>query len=781
MILTAGFLAGIVLADHAALASPGWSRLAWLALGLALVPRWALAGLMLLALAVGGLSLSRELERAREHELKAELRVVCEGSVESATPVPGGVRIVLGDVQGEPPLQLPERVELRVAAEPPSALARAVPGERWRLRARLRPPRTRYNPGTAFDAARLRRRGIGGVGVPARPLLAVRLVEGEHGTPFTALSRARSRAAARLRAQGRGGALLGAIGLGDRAALPAPVRRSFATLGLAHLLAVSGLHLALGAALGYAVARRLLGRVPGLAGRVDVRGPALTLALAGAALQALLSGFGVPVRRAWLLLLVTAIAVGRARPTLRREALALAALVVVAGDPAALFEVGTQLSFAASAALLLGVRAAPARGRAAWLAAALWSTATAGLATAPLVARAWGSVAPMGLLANLVGVPWTAGVLLPSALAASLVALGPEGTAGETLLWLATGPATLTLDLVERAAAVAPSVPPGGSPPTGWWLAATGVALAGLTGGTRRRVLGWVVVVTLLAVAPPRPLEPPPPRLVVLDVGHGDAVVVQGRDAAVLVDGALALSEGPDLGERSVLPALRALGIGGLDLVIATHADLDHRGGLPAVLRGLPVASLWLPWASLGDPGFTTLRDVAAARGVRVREQGAGGPPARLGDLLVEPLWPPREAVATSRNDRSLVVRVSARSGVILAGDLGPSAERELVRSADLRADVLLLPHHGSRFSTTGDLLAAVDPLVAVVSTPCGGRFRHPHAEVRQRVRASALPLWWTGRDGAVVVGLGERPVVRALGPVAARCWADAGTVGEPW
>ena len=124
---------------------------------------------------------------------------------------------------------------------------------------------------------------------------------------------------------------------------------------------------------------------------------------------------------------------------------------------------------------------------------------------------------------------------------------------------------------------------------------------------------------------------------------------------------------------------------------------------------------------------------------------------------------------------------MSAGSRALLAGDLGPHAERALARATDLDAEILLLPHHGSRFSSTRELLAAVDPVVALVSTPCGGRFRHPHAAVRARVRAKGLPLWWTGRDGAVLVGLGERPVVRALGAVAARCWADAGAARPAW
>jgi competence protein ComEC len=207
-----------------------------------------------------------------------------------------------------------------------------------------------------------------------------------------------------------------------------------------------------------------------------------------------------------------------------------------------------------------------------------------------------------------------------------------------------------------------------------------------------------------------------------------------------------------------VVPALAALGVERLDLLIVTHADRDHRGGVPAVLDRVPVAALWLPYGGLEDPAFAPVRAAAAARGVPVSERGAGSPALRAGDLLVEPLWPPPHARHGSRNDRSLAVRV--RTGarrLLLPGDLEAAAERALLASgAELHADVLALPHHGSRSSSTPGLLAAVSPLLAIVSAPCHGRFGMPHPEVRARVRGAHGSLWWTGRDGALVVGLGE-------------------------
>jgi competence protein ComEC len=207
-----------------------------------------------------------------------------------------------------------------------------------------------------------------------------------------------------------------------------------------------------------------------------------------------------------------------------------------------------------------------------------------------------------------------------------------------------------------------------------------------------------------------------------------------------------------------VAPALAALGVRRLDLLVVTHADLDHRGGAPAVLEQIPVAALWLPWGARADPGFEPLLAAAAARGVAVSERGALSPALRAGDLLVEPLWPPPGAQHASRNDRSLAVRITAGGRrVLLPGDLEAEAEARLIATGrDLRAEVLALPHHGSRSSSTPRFLAAVAPAVALVSAPCHGRFGMPHPEVLARAQRASASVWWTGRDGALVVGLGE-------------------------
>lgn len=724
-------------------------------------PRAALA--VAVAFAAGALSLATRLDAAARHRPVAASERTVEATVAAQARFGGFTRLELRDAAparpGAPPVPSRIRVSLD-AADAGSPLERSVVGDRLRARLRLRPPRGLRNPGGRRGERDLARAGVGASARPVHPALAARRPEAEGWRPGAGLRRARRTWIGRLETAGPGGALLAALAFGERGSLPPEARDAFARLGIAHLLAVSGLHLALVGGAAFAAARVALARSARLAARRDPRDPALAAALLVAAAYALLAGWGVPVRRALVLLAGLALAVARGRPGARGHPLCAAALLVLALEPQALFAAGAQLSFAASAALL-GAAAprdpASPGGAAGALRDLLRATATAAAATAPLAAWTLGVSAPLALVANAVAVPWTAVALLP----ASLVAAGAAALSGAPGAGLALAAAermaAATLEVAEYAAERVPLSDTGLRP--GWPGVALGAAfaLAALRArGTAARAALAVLAAAAPRLAPPPELPPAPPRLVAFDVGRGDAILVQGREAAVLVDAGTALPGGSDLGARVVVPALRALGVRRLDLLAVTHADLDHRGGAPSVLRALPVAAVWTPFGASRDPDWSALRASARERGVPVAERGAGSPALRLGDLRLVPLWPPRRGGPPDRNDRSLVLRVEL-PGVraLLPADLEAEGERALGASgADLRADLLLLPHHGRRSSSTAAFLRAVDPALAVASAPCGGPHPVPHPEVEARVRARGAPLWWTGRDGAVLVSL---------------------------
>jgi competence protein ComEC len=768
--LAGAFVSGIALGDRLGppVALSLWAglqlaALAWLARG----PRVRAALAAAVALAAGAAAIGTRHAEARRVPLEAPRDAVVDGRVARVEARGASVEVVLAEARaaerGAP--ALPSR--LLVRSEPGAGGAPWRPGSWVRVALRIAPMRAAANPGGADRRQALARRGIGAVARERDPRLRAELAPPPGRGGREALRGLRARAAARLAREGRGGALLAALGVGDAAGLEPTLRRALARLGLAHLVAVSGLHLWLVAGPAHALAAAALRRSAWLAARIDTRRPALGLALAVGAGYALLSGWAVPVQRALAFLALLA-ASQLVRRRLAPPALfGAAGLAIAASDPAAPFAPGVQLSFVATAALVFGAADPGPEAHGAWrraaaaLRLALRTSAAATAATAPLVALHFGSVSPLGWLANGVAVPLTALVGLPLALLASGLAMLPASEAPPLAhaLGAAAALAQAALDAVLWLAARVPAragVSPG----------ALGLALAVLAAGLCLRArrtaprLGFALLAAAApAVGPPPALAPPPPRAVFLDVGQGDATLVQGRRAAVLVDAGVALPGRWDAGERVVVPALGALGVRRLALVAASHADLDHAGGLAAVLEAVPAERLWLPPGGRTEPAFAPLLAVARARGVAVEERAASDPPRWFGDVRVEALWPRRAAARASRNDASLVLRLRiAGCTLLLPGDLGAGAERALAAAAPaLRADVLKLAHHGSRTSSSAAFLAAVSPALAVVSAPRHGRFGMPHAEVRARLSAAGIPWRWTGRDGAVRVALGPR------------------------
>ncbi len=702
--------------------------------------------------------------------------VVIEGTVVDTASGPEWLRVDVADVRAVEPkaLRIPTRIRLVGGATPEGFHRRedASRGGRIRAMIRLRALHEPQNPGSPQCVRRFERRGMGALGRLIHPALHVALADRSSGSPMRGIRKLRREISREIAAFGAGSSLVRALSLGDRSGLSSEVGDAFRRLGLSHLLAVSGLHLGLVASLAFALVRSSVGRSAWLAARCDTRHIALGIGISTAIAYALFSGWAIPVRRALVFLLVLALTVVRGRSSLRAEPLAAAAIAVLAIEPGALFEPGAQLSFAATTALMFAAprsdRSEPAglgpRSRA--FEEAARASASAVAVTAPIAAWQLGSAAPLALFANLVAIPWTAFALLPASLLAALaLGCGLETVGGglaSIAVWIANGTLELGLWCSDRLPATTPSP----RPATVYLLAiALCVVLTLRSRATAARVLGAFLVSVLVAVAPPRSVQPPRPRVVALEVGQGAAALVDGLRAAVLIDAGSSFG-GRDWGKRTVVPALAALGVERLDVLIVSHGDLDQWGGAPAVLDAVSVGEIWAPYGAAVDPAFGSLWEAARSKRVPVYERGAGSPAVSVGDLRIQPLWPPPVAERRSRNDRSLVVRIElAGHSVLFPGDLEASAEFDLVSSgADLASEIIALSHHGSRTSSTELFLEAVGAKVAIASAPCGGRFGMPHAEVIERATAEGPSVWWTGRDGAVMVGLGKRLTVWGYG-----------------
>jgi competence protein ComEC len=780
---TLGYAVGVVLADQ------GWIDLgfarttAWICL---LVGLWSQSRVLLRTAAAlvtitacGALAMAQAQDRAGWVRLEQPRDALVEGTVCKNFGQGSAVAFDLCDctavAPGDPPV--PRRLRVFESLDPARSVARLrLPsGQRIRARLRLTPIRMSANPGARHREKDYARRGIGALASVRNVAMLVRISTNDRtsthlvGDFLEHIAHYRESLGDRLAHAGRGGGLARALVLGDRSTLSHGARDAFAKLGIGHLLAVSGLHVALVAGIGFAAARWLCLRSSRLAARRDPRSVALGGAFAIALVYAALSGWGIPVRRALLFLGVVCMSVASRRSVRGEQLLSLAALPLLIFEPHALFEMGAQLSFVASAGLLLA--RGPKKVNVAVIPSLVRTSATAIAATAPWVAWHGGGVGVWGVATNLVAVPWIGLLLLPSSLVAAFAAALPQMWASDMIIDGVARLGEITLDGIILLASVLPASPIGTTPCTGVLMVALAISFLALRArSTVVRVLLSLFESALLAWAPAPGVSPSPPRVVSFDVGQGDATLIQGRTASLLIDAGRALGDSLDMGRRVVIPGLAALDVARLDLVIASHADLDHRGGLDAVLDRVPVGALWLPHGTLRQADFRGLLETAKRRGIGVRERGRGDPPETFGDLRVTPLWPSKHSPGVGRNDKSLVVVVEVLDGgqtvdrILLPGDLGVMAERRLLElGTNLRAAVLKVGHHGSRGSSSLEFLAAVQPRVALVSAPCHGRGGLPSEIAMERLSNSAEEVFWTGESGALIVGLQTRSRARVV------------------
>jgi competence protein ComEC len=639
-----------------------------------------------------------------------------------------------GRLAAEPLRLAPERVRLLVDAERVGGESRTgrirltaygadlpplTSGQHVDVEARLHPAGGFRNPGGFDYAAHLRREDILVVG-SAR---AERLIAGAPVDPsWPRKVRATAQRAIAGALPPASAALLTGLLLGDRADLPADIDEAFRRAGVYHVLAVSGFNVALVA--GAVWALLMLAR----AGR---RGAALG-AITGVLGFALVVGPEPSVLRAVVMALLVLSALLLEREPSVLNSLALAALLILATRPGDLLEPGFQLSFAATAGIILTPLP---RGV---LAGALGVSVAAQLAVLPVTLAHFNQFSLIGPLANLAIVPVAALATLLG-LAGASIALATE-TVGALFLH-GTWPLLLLLRWMATLAAAVPGAlvhlpaPPGSAivlyvlgligARLAWhlWTTAPGQARRVATGAGL--LLGGALVIALWPLMRPADGRL---RVTVLDVGQGDAIVVETPDGrALLVD---AGPGGPlrlDTGERVVAPFLWNRGILALAATLTTHDDQDHAGGMPAVRRRFTVAEEWT------SPGPGSVRWIG------------GVPMLRMASAAEPP--------TSRRNDQAVVLRIEhGLASFLLAADITAAAERELLATRHpLQALVLKVAHHGSRHASSAEFLAAVRPAFAVISVGPRNAYGHPAPETLARLRAVGARVYRTDQDGAVV------------------------------
>lgn len=762
------WLAGVALAGAARLAS---RRLRWSII--CVLCALAAAGAMAAVCGVRALAFqSQALDTALEGQ---DLRLT--GIIAAMpAPAPWGLRFRFAVEQAQramqpndapdAPVRLPPLVELSVPGLQRGAAAGPLPlaaGERWSMTVRLKAPHGLRNPQGFDQELWLWEQGVQATGyvrtgraqaAPQRmgqtwrhpvALLRQRLrdaIVANHAMP-AALRQAWPAAVAPATWQ-RARGVVAALVVGDQGAIAQRDWEIFRATGVAHLMSISGLHITLFAW----VAAALLGHAWRRSAHLCLWLPAPTAALAGGVLlalgYALLSGWGVPAQRtAAMLAVVTALRLAGARwPWHQVWLLALAAVVLA--DPWALWQAGFWLSFVAVGVLFAAAPedgAAPLGLRARAL-ALLRTQAVVTLALTPLGLLLFGQISLAGMLANLLAIPWVTLVVTPLALA---------GMCWAPLWHLATA-SVLPLNAALAGLAQAP-VAQLFLPAAPLWA-----GLAAIAGGILlvlrlpwpMRLLGLPLLLPAFWWQPARPAHGSF-TLLAADVGQGNAVLVRTQSHSLLYDTGPRHGPDSDAGQRVLLPLLRAQGER-LDMLMLSHGDNDHTGGAASVRRAQPQAALH--GAASPEWPLAVQRSVAAcAAGQRWVWDGVAFEvlhPLPGKATLAPDVRPAKDAP----NTRSCVLRIEAAGGAtaLLAGDIERAQEAALLaRGAPLRADWLLVPHHGSKTSSSAEWIAAVSPRHAVVQAGYRNRYGHPAAPVMQRYAAQGVQPVTSAACGAAL------------------------------
>lgn len=698
------------------------------------------------------------LDRSSDNETNSRSEIRVAGVVRSpAQTTPFGHRALL-DAGG-----------FKVWVSTESALAA---GERVAVTGRLRPPRRSTNPGAPIQgnhefeltATSLQRYGVESdvrsrvwrwsAATQATWATRIALAIGDNSQP--------------------GGAALRGIVTGLRGEVPDGLNERWRACGIFHALSVSGLHLAVVAGIAFWLLRKLVAASPWGGSVRPARWAALP-ALALAIAYTLITGAQIATLRALCVVAIAFIARALDRPIRLSDALAAAAVVILAVRPNDIFDPSFQLSFIAALTLAVQphVQPRPQSRLWHWIATSASASLRVAIATAPITAYHFHQVAIGGLIGNLLLTPGLEFVALPLGLIGILA-----GSAWSELGNLAIRAAAWATSLVDRIAEVLAQVIPLGTVAvaSASVMAALVVLSTWIVCTPRRRSTVWLwgflcLVWTQATATPPDGTL----RVTFLDVGQGDAALVELPDGATWLIDAGGLANRPDLASasapgRTIQRALEAKGRKAIDLAIISHPHPDHYLGLARIAA--PVHELWTatpnpdqagPGAGVGPHSLPSFDAVAQSVGAPIRHPPLGLARTQAGvDVVV---WGPRFRATDSGpeqqaadpvrsvNDNSLVVelRFSGRS-ILFAGDLESEGEANLVAAGLGHVDIVKVAHHGSPTSSSPALIAATHPDIAVISCGVGNTFGFPSSAVIERWRASGANIARTDVRGAVEI-----------------------------
>jgi competence protein ComEC len=618
-------------------------------------------------------------------------------------------------------------------------------GDCWQLRVRLKRPHGSFNPGGMDYEGWLYRSGIRASGY-IRQWDGNRQLEQTQGQSI--VHKIRQQIGEQIDQMAgeskQGVALLKALTIGDRSGLTTEQWQTFSRTGTNHLVAISGLHVGIVATWVFFLGRLFWSRFAWLTLRVPAPTAAAVMSLLAALTYAALAGFSLPTQRAMIMLSIVLLATVLRLSIRPSQILSGALIVVMLFDPSSVTSPGLWLSFVAVGVILFGM--GNRLNMTGWqMLGRVQLIVTVGLI--PLLLLFFAQLSLISPLVNLIAVPLFTLLLVPLALMVLL--LMPLPSLSEPLLQLTTQ----LLAWSEIALGYAADLPmaswqSGHLPIWAWLLTILGVLLLILPRGLPGRWLGIVFLLPPLMIKP-EPLQQGDFRFTLLDVGQGLSAVVETQNHTLVYDAGARFSERFDVGSAIVLPYLQYRGIHKVDQLVISNGDADHAGGAAALFDGIAVSALMS-----GEPGrLPKLPAYYCEAGMQWQWDG----------VSFRVLHPGKNS-SLSGNDLSCVIHITnGATSLLLTGDIEAVAERQLLTEnpALLDVDIVQVPHHGSKTSSTSSFVEAVSAKYAVVSAGYKNRFSFPRPVVRRRWHESRATFLNTASSGALIFKMGSDGAIK--------------------
>lgn len=611
-----------------------------------------------------------------------------------------------------------------------------IPGEKWRLFVKLKRPWGFKNPGGFDYEGFLFRENIGATGYVIGRLPANRL--GPPDRLYIGRLRYQIRETlARILEDKPVNSLIIALVTGDRSAITPSQWEVLTKTGTSHLLAISGLHIGLVAGLVFLITRRLWPVLGVMSYRYAGPRVAAVCAVSVAVFYSALAGFSVPTQRAMMMLGCVMLLLCMNKATRPSSIIALVLLLVLIIDPFSVMSAGFWLSFCAIIIILFGMTCRKGVNTLWWRWARVQYIIAAGLT--PVLVLWFQQVPLLSVPANLIAVPWVSMLTVPFVISGTLCWYF-SGALGLFLLRIGVCSLELLWQLLEFAGRLEFTILHTALPSIPVMLASLiGVVLLISPRGLPGRWLGIIWLLPLCVKSPGHPVHGDI-HATLLDVGQGLAMVIRTENHTLLYDSGPRYSDRFDAGSDIILPNLKFQGVKRLDMLIASHGDSDHIGGLPAVLDNIYVQRI-----------ITSVPE-------KINHTGATF--CRTGDnwqwdgVTFTVLHPDSKEVL-SGNNLSCVIKISTGShSMLLTGDIEKHAEHILVLQygEKLRSDILIAPHHGSGTSSTIDFIQAVQPVYVLFPAGYRNRFNFPKRDIIDRYLSRGVISLNTAVSGAVEI-----------------------------